>query len=74
MLLAEEDLPGEVRLLLWPSGERRDEESKTGAMRGVDAVVGQQMDEQLETGHIHLSSGPLLELGDSFEVAVRGGA
>ncbi len=45
LLAEEEDLPSQVRLLLWPSEERQGEESKTGALRGVDAVVGQYMDE-----------------------------
>jgi amidohydrolase len=80
MLLAEEELPGEVRLLFQPSEERQDEEGATGAMRlveagamlGVDAVVGQHVYEQLETGRIYLSDGAFLAAGDIFEVTIRG--
>jgi amidohydrolase len=79
-LLAEERLPGQVRLLFQPSEERQDEEGKTGAarmvadgaMQGVDAVVGQHVYEQLETGYINLSSGPFLAGGDNFQATVRG--
>ncbi len=80
MLLAEEELPGQVRLLFQPCEERQDEEGKTGAirlveagaMRGVDAIVGLHVYEELETGHIYLSSGPFLAAGDNFEVTIRG--
>ena len=79
-LLAEGELPGQVRLLFQPCEERQDEEGKTGAVRmveegameGVDAVVGQHVYEQLETGRIYLSSGPFLAAGDVFEATIRG--
>lgn len=80
MLLTEEELPGQVRLLFQPCEERQDEEGKTGAtrmveegaMEGVDVVVGQHVYEQLETGYIYLSSGPFLSAGDNFEAVIRG--
>ena len=60
MLLGEEGLTGQVRLLNQPCEEREDEEDRTGAvyvveegaMEGVDAMVGRLVYEQLENGRI----------------------
>jgi amidohydrolase len=79
-LLREEELRGQVRLLFQPSEERQDEEGKSGAVRmvedgamqGVDAVVGQHVYEQLDTGYVNLSSGPFLAGGDNFQATIRG--
>jgi amidohydrolase len=80
MLLTEEELPGQVRLLFQPAEERQDEEGKTGAkrlveagvMNDVDAVVGQHVHEQLETGRIYVSPGPVAAAGDIFEGVIQG--
>jgi len=80
MLLAGEELPGQVRLLFQPSEERQDEEGATGAMRlvqagamrGVDAVVGQHVHDQLETGRIYLSSGAISAACDILEATIQG--
>ena len=79
-LLKGEELLGQVRLLFQPSEERQDEKGKSGAVRmveegamqGVDAVVGQHVHEQLETGRIRVSPGPVTAAGDIFEGVIHG--
>jgi amidohydrolase len=79
-LLTEAELPGQVRFLFQPCEETQDEEGKTGALRmveegameGVDAVLGQHVYEQLETGHIYLSSGSFFAAVEDFEAVVQG--
>jgi amidohydrolase len=79
-LLRGEELSGQVRLLFQPSEERQDEKGKSGAVRmveegamqGVDAVVGQHVQEQLETGRIRVSPGPVTAAGDIFQGVIHG--
>jgi len=79
--LADENrLPGQVRLLFQPSEEAQDAEGKSGgmrmveegAMKGVDAVFGLHVGDELEVGQVATRPGPLLAAADTFNLTIRG--
>jgi len=81
MLLADMELPGQVRFLFQPSEEKQDEEGNTGAglmveegaMEGVEAVIALHVDsETTDTGFIRISPGPMSAAVDDFKATIRG--
>jgi amidohydrolase len=80
MLLAQEKLPGQVRLLFQPSEEAYDEEGISGAPRmiddgalnGVDAVIALHVNGVLETGQIAVDAGQASAAVDDFKAYVKG--
>ena len=79
-LLAQEDLPGSIRLLFQPSEESFDREGKSGAARmieegaldGVEAIIALHMDAAAPPGTIRVMEGPMLASMDEFELIVKG--
>ena len=79
-LLAEEDLPGQVRFLFQPSEERPDEQGISGAARmieagalgGVDVVIAQHIGSETETGRVKIAAGPLSATEETFWITIRG--
>lgn len=80
MLLAEEDLPGTVRLLFQPAEEVADEENKSGAprmiedgaMENVEAVLALHVDAHTAVGDIRIGSGPSSGGVDNFTATIIG--
>ena len=81
-LLAQNELPGRVRLLFQPSEEASDEENKSGAVRMIEdgamkdvaAVFGVHIGAHLEAGKAFVRSGPYMAGTDMFSATVRGKA
>ena len=79
-LLAEEELPGQVRFLFQPSEERPDEQGISGAARmieagaldGVDVVIAQHIGSETETGQVKIAAGPLSATEETFWITIRG--
>lgn len=80
MLLAQEKLPGQIRLLFQPSEEVADEEGISGAPRmiddgaldGVDHVIALHVDGSLDVGLIGVEAGQVSGAVDTFRAHVRG--
>jgi amidohydrolase len=81
MLLADRELPGQVRFLFQPSEERQDEEGNTGAglmveggaMEGVDAIIALHVDSNTtDTGFIRISAGAFSAALDTFTASIKG--
>jgi len=81
MLLAERELPGQVRFLFQPSEERQDAEGNTGAgrmveegaMDGVEAIIALHVDSKTtDTGFIRISAGPVFAALDTFNATIKG--
>lgn len=80
LLLSEEKIPGQVRLLFQPSEENFDEEGVSGAPRmiddkaldGVDAVIALHVDGTVQTGKIAVEAGPIGAAVDTFHAYVIG--
>jgi len=72
--------PGSVRFLFQPSEEKSDDEGKSGAQRmvedgamdGVDAVVGQHVNSELEAGKIEVAGGYSSAAADGFYITLTG--
>jgi len=79
-LLAEEDLPGQVRFLFQPSEERPDKQGisgaahmiQAGALDGVDLVIAQHIGSETETGLVKIAPGPLSATEETFRITIRG--
>ncbi len=79
-LLADETLPGTVRLLFQPSEEMEDEEGisgarrmiQDGAMEGVEAVLALHVDSTAPAGKIVLETGPSSAGVDTFYATIFG--
>jgi amidohydrolase len=71
-----DEIHGEVRLLFQPAEEVGDSGARhlieTGALEGVQAVIGLHLVSNLETGRISLTRGPIMAAADSFEITVKG--
>jgi amidohydrolase len=71
-----DEIHGEVRLLFQPAEEVTDSGARhlieTGALEGVDAVIGLHLTSNLETGRISLAEGPIMAAADVFEITVKG--
>ena len=82
MLLNQMEFGGRVRLMFQPSEESVDDDRKSGADRmvesgaleGVDAIVGCHVIVDEPVGTILVSSGPILAATDGFELTVIGTA
>ena len=80
MLLSEEQIDGEVRLLFQPSEENQDAEGKSGATRMIednaladlDAVIGLHVDPSLEVGKVGVKDGYLLANTDAIFAKIKG--
>jgi amidohydrolase len=80
MLLADEQLPGTVRILFQPAEEVADEEGlsgaprmvEDGAMEGVDAVLALHVDSSIAVGDVVMGAGPASAGVDSFYVTISG--
>lgn len=81
MLLADRELPGQVRFLFQPSEEKQDEEGKSGAgrmveegaMEGVEAIIALHVDsETTDVGLIRISPGAICAAVDTFKATIRG--
>lgn len=80
MLLSDTELPGQVRFLFQPSEESQDEEGKSGAallvddgaMEGVDAVIALHVHDEVDTGLLKISPGPICAAVDVFDGTIRG--
>lgn len=79
-LLAQERLPGAVRILLQPSEEANDNEGLSGAPRmiqdgaldGVNAILALHVDPSVPVGSIRIASGIAGGGVDSFFITIRG--
>lgn len=79
-VLAAEDHPGTVRILIQPSEESDDDEGKSGAprmiedgvMQGVQRVIALHVDASIPVGTISIESGPFSGGVDTFFAAVIG--
>ncbi len=79
-LLSSARLPGRIRMLMQPAEENVDAEGKSGAMRmveegamkGVDAVIGQHIDASIPSGKVGILPGPIMAAADSFELIILG--
>jgi amidohydrolase len=79
-LLAEEELPGQVRFLFQPSEERPDEQGvsgaahmiRAGALDGVDLVIAQHIGSETETGLVRIVPGPMSATEETFWITIRG--
>jgi len=79
-LLANEDLPGQVRFLFQPAEEVADEEGlsgaarmiEDGAMEGVDIVLGQHINSERESGVVEIGEGPVTAAVDTFYITLTG--
>ncbi len=79
-LLAQESLPGSVRLLFQPSEEREDQEGfsgarrmiQDGAMDGVDGVLALHVDSSLPVGDVTLAAGPWSAGVDTLQATIIG--
>ena len=71
-----DEIHGEVRLLFQPAEEVTESGARhlieTGALEGVEAVIGLHLISNLETGLISLSKGPIMAAADTFEITVTG--
>jgi amidohydrolase len=71
-----DEIHGEVRLLFQPAEEVGDSGARhlieTGALEGVQAVIGLHLISNLETGRISLVEGPIMAAADVFEITVKG--
>jgi amidohydrolase len=80
MLLRDEAIDGEVRLLFQPSEENQDSEDKSGATRmiednaiaGLDAVIALHVDPGLASGKISIREGHILANSDEVFARVIG--
>ncbi len=80
MLLNEETINGEIRLLFQPSEEAQDAEGQSGATRmiddkaieGLDAVISIHVDPSLESGKIGIKDGFVLANVDSIAAKIKG--
>lgn len=80
MLLANEKLPGTLRLIFQPAEEVSDEENKSGAPRmiedgvmdGVDAILALHVDAHTPVGNIRIGSGPSSGGVDNFFATIIG--
>ena len=80
MLLAQEELPGQVRLLFQPAEETVDVDGKSGAQRmleegaleGVSAVSASHLVVDVPVGTVLVSEGPVLASTDGFELVITG--
>jgi amidohydrolase len=79
-LLAGQDFPGTVRLLLQPAEEVGDEEGISGAprmiadgaMEGIDMVLALHVDSHTPTGQVRVASGPASAGVDTFYATIYG--
>jgi amidohydrolase len=71
-----DEIHGEVRLLFQPAEEVIESGARqlieTGALEGVQAVIGLHLISGIETGHISLVEGPILAAVDIFEITITG--
>ena len=71
-----DEIHGEVRLLFQPAEEVTESGARhlieTGALEGVDAVIGLHLISSIETGVISLTKGPIMAAADTFEITVTG--
>jgi amidohydrolase len=71
-----DEIHGEVRLLFQPAEEVTESGARhlieTGALEGVDAVIGLHLISSIETGLISLTKGPIMAAADTFEITVTG--
>ena len=80
MLLKDQPIEGEVRLLFQPSEENQDSEDKSGATRmiedraieGLDAVIALHVDPGLESGKISIREGHILANSDEVFARIIG--
>lgn len=80
MLLAEEEIDGEIRLLFQPSEEAADSEGVSGAPRmiedgaveGLDAVIALHTDSQLDCGKVAVARGYALANVDTVYAKIKG--
>lgn len=80
MLLAEEDIDGEIRLLFQPAEEAADAEGISGAPRmidagaveGLDAVIALHTDSRLDSGKIAITPGYALANVDTVYAKING--
>lgn len=79
-ILAQDTLPGRLRMIMQPAEEQCDEQGlsgarrlvEEGAMKGVDAVIGLHISTSLPSGSVAIQSGPVLAAADAFKVVIRG--
>jgi amidohydrolase len=71
-----EEIHGEVRLVFQPAEEVLESGARhlieTGALEGVDAVIGLHLISNIKTGAIALVEGPILAAADVFEITITG--
>ncbi len=80
MLLAEENIEGEIRLLFQPSEEAADSEGVSGAPRmiedgaveGLDAVIALHTDSRLDCGKVAIARGYALANVDTVYAKIKG--
>lgn len=80
MLLADQKIPGQVRLLFQPSEEAFDEHGVSGAprmiddgaLKDVDAVIALHVNGVLEAGRIAVEPGQVSAAVDDFKAYVKG--
>ncbi len=80
MLLKDEDINGEIRLLFQPSEENSDAEGVSGAPRmiedgaieGLDAVISLHVDSTLDAGLVRIGSGYALANADTVYAKIKG--
>jgi amidohydrolase len=80
MLLKDEEINGEIRLLFQPSEERADAEGvngaprmiEDGALEGVDAVIALHVSSMLDTGKIGYRAGQMLANQDRIKARIIG--
>ncbi|MGA9351995.1 MAG: amidohydrolase [Anaerolineae bacterium] len=80
VLLCEEELPGQVRLLFQPAEEVDDEEGESGAgrmiedgaMEGVDAVLSLHVDSNLPVGIVEIDGSRISASVDTFYATIMG--
>lgn len=70
------ELAGEIRFLFQHAEEKfpggAQEMVDQGVMDGVDYVIGNHFDSQLETGKISVTYGPMMAAPDTFEIEIIG--
>lgn len=79
-LLANEKLPGRIRMIMQPAEENGDEEGISGAQRmieqgvmdGISAVIGLHMDSGVPAGKVGIQAGPVMAAMDGFTITIRG--
>jgi amidohydrolase len=76
LALAEQELPGTVRLLFQPAEELMPggalDVLAEGLLDGASSVFGLHCDPALEVGRVGLKSGPITAAADALEVVLRG--